>query len=316
MTVKIVLSGGYDNIKSFLQLVMGEKLPLSFVVLTHSDEEEVQYRTLITAGKLNSQTTIAIGTPADYSDAELAIMFQSQLPASDEEVDELMLLQANLPIFRESVNEAIENGFTGKLLISGILDEILTYFAWRFTGMDRAKVIGVGTTPQALLLNALLRQQLEVGDQDPNVSVIGRASDPLIAWSRVYIGPAPILMYVANEDSNFAAQDLTGLETQISAVTVPENTTLQGLAVIRIVKALLLNESAILPVTNIKADGAGSSTFASSTPVLVNQDGQTKLTELSLSENEQTQYNEIETAIKALINKIENGGLENISNEG
>lgn len=50
--------------------------------------------------------------------------------------------------------------------------------------------------------------------------------------------------------------------------------------------------------------------FASSTPVLVDHRGVTKLTDLTLSENEQSQYEQIEKKIKTLINTIENGGLE------
>jgi len=313
MAVKIVLAGESDYIRNFLKLAIGAKLPLNLVVLPDDEADVESLQGIITASQVVDQIDISMGATADFSDSKIAIIFQRNLPENvklESFPNELEVLQKNLPKFRQRINEAIENGFGGKFIISGFLDEILTYFAWRFSGMDKTSIIGAGAYPQSLLLQSLIQDQLVVGKQDVNVSVVGRASEPLIAWSRTYVGPTPLLMYLANDDSNFSAQDLAALEAETTAIDLINNQTLQGLAVMDILRAITLKKSAIMSVSNIQEAENPSDSFASSTPVLVDHRGVTKLTDLTLSENEQSQYEQIEMKIKTLINTIENGGLE------
>ena len=213
-------------------------------------------------------------------------------------------------MFRSFVNDAMGAGFNGKIVLAGSNDAVLSVLAAKFSGIDHSKVIGVGTLPQSRLLEQLLRQQLSVGPTDVRAFVVGTAAAHLISWSRSYIGPAPVMTYLANQDISFGMDEMTAATDQIDDATMITNQTLSVLALVQILNAFYAQTPFIGTVTNIQASGDDDQLVGLSSPVLISANGLKRMADMVLSDEEQKEYAEIAGQVREELARVTAGELD------
>jgi len=299
MKPTLLIQGNFEQASQLLHQLLVTDLPLDCVVMPNTTDDTPRYQPLVVASALCPRLTIRVGTAADYGQATWLVVldrYVAETPVTTM-VAELRLL----------MKQIVENGFKGQLIFSGEQDELLTYFAWKFSGLAASQIWGLGTYPLTRLLTYRLAERLGVGATMIQATVVGAAKSPIVAWSRTYVGPAPILMYLANADADFDADDLGKMSTWLEREAAEQQATLRYMAIIRLIRATLSQQPLIAPVANIHEE---TPAFAAASPVLVGVKGIQHLTNLVLSEDEQQAYAAQIAAIREQITTIENQQTE------
>ncbi|NLR09289.1 MULTISPECIES: lactate dehydrogenase [Lactobacillaceae] len=294
MKPTLLIQGNFDQASQLLHQLLVTDLPLDCVVMPNTTDDAPRYQPLVVASALCPRLTIRVGTAADYGQATWLMVLDRETVETPvaSMVAELRLLMKRI----------VENGFNGQLIFSGKQDAILTYFAWKFSGLPASQIWGLGTYPLTRLLTYRLAERLGVGATMIQATVVGTAQSPIIAWSRTYVGPAPLLMYLANADAGFDADDLDKMSTWLTREAAEQQATLRHLAIIRLLHATLSHQPVIAAVTNIHEEDPA---FAAASPVLVGDQGVRHLTNLVLSEDEQQAYAGQIAAVREQITTIE-----------
>ncbi|AYM03021.1 lactate dehydrogenase [Levilactobacillus yiduensis] len=294
MKPTLIVQGNFDQASRLIRQLMVADLPVDCVVMPNVTDDTPRYQALVVASALCPQLTLRVGTAADYGQATWLVILDRAAVTTDP-----AMKVAELRLF---MNRIVENGFKGQLVFCGEHDELLTYFAWKFSGLNQSQIWGLGTFPLTRLLTYRLAERLGVGAAAVQAAVVGTAADPIVAWSRTYVGPAPILMYLANEDAKFSADDLGKMGSWLQREAHEDQWMLRSMALIQLLRAVLANQPLIASVTNIHAE---TPVFAAASPVLVNASGVKHLTNLVLSEDEQQEYVTTITALRENIATIE-----------
>lgn len=294
MKPMLIVQGNFDQASRLIRQLLVADLPLDCVVMPNVTDDTPRYQALVVASALCPQLTLRVGTAADYGQADWLVILDraTATTAPAMEVAELRLF----------IKRIVENGFKGQLVFAGDHDELLTYFAWKFSGFNQSQIWGLGTFPLTRLLTYRLAERLGVGAAAVQAAVVGTAADPIVAWSRTYVGPAPILMYLANEDAQFSADDLGKMGSWLQREAQEDQRMLRSMALIQLLRAVLAEQPLIAPVTNLQAEPP---VFAAASPVLVNASGVKHLTNLVLSEDEQQAYTATVKTLREQIAAIE-----------
>ncbi|MCH5465419.1 lactate dehydrogenase [Levilactobacillus tujiorum] len=299
MRPTLLIQGNFEQASRLLHQLLITDLPLDCVVMPNTMDDAPRYQPLVVASALCPRLTIRVGTATDYGKATWLVVLDRHVADTP-----ITTMVAELRLL---VKRIVENGFNGQLIFAGEQDELLTYFAWKFSGLSASQIWGLGTYPLTRLLTYRLAERLGVGATMIQATVVGSASAPIVAWSRTYIGPAPLLMYLANADADFDADDLGKMGTWLQREATEQQATLRYLAIIRLIQATLSQQPLIAPVTNIHED---TPAFAAASPVLVGEKGIQHLTNLVLSDEEQQAYAEQIAAIRTQLTTIESQQTE------
>ncbi|KRN78340.1 Rossmann-fold NAD(P)-binding domain-containing protein [Fructilactobacillus lindneri] len=203
--------------------------------------------------------------------------------------------------FRDTINDVISRGFKGKIILDAPHDEVFVYFAAYFSGFDVNNIMGLGTLPQEMILREKLVTEFKVSDEDINVNTLGLSTNNLVAWSRVYIGPATLLSYIASENNNFDSKLITDVQEMISDPQIVTNLMIQAKAIIKLLNYLSKSESLICSVVSLNKENDKFSLNLS--PKLINHNGIIQSINLQLSDDE---TKEVDDDLKWATDIIEN----------
>lgn len=265
-----------------------------------------RFQELASAADLQANVSMKRAEAADFKAADLLLITDLKAFSSDTKVESD--IQANLTLFQHLIATAMGNGFAGKICSLQKYDALFVYFAWRFSGLPQNDILGFGTFPLTLLLERLLQKQLHVGAHDVRAYVIGTQNRPTIAWSRAYVGVAPILKLMASEEIAFDADKMTQLEKRVQTESQVTQFALQAVCLQTVLRALLFSGGLLAPFTALHTKEANQ-TLAYSMPVYLDHTGVRQVAPLVLSKTEQSEIEEIITATRGAIAKIEQGDL-------
>lgn len=307
MKPNVVLYGTSRFNQTLLTNLLTNDLPMSLAIMDSAAGDEQIYEPALVAARGCVNLSISMAQTTDLVTADALIIGDVAVPDPGAEQDEV--LAANIPPMRGLIREAMAQGFTGKIVVASQYDDILTYFAQKYSGVGVNNCIGIGTLAHTTLLRNTLAHTFNVPQTSLQAYVIGVARDHLVAWSRSTVGPAPILALMANEDVDFDASQLGEIEQGLNAATVSTNDILRAKAVTRVLRALFYDRPMIGVVTNLLLSD-DDRVMPLSTPVRLNGAGVSKLVAVSYTELEQRQLDEITAREREIIVSIENGGLE------
>ncbi len=223
--------------------------------------------------------------------------------------DNIDFLKEKISNFRLSVNDIIEKGFNGKIIINGFRDDILNYFASKFTGKSSSNLIGTGTLPSTLILKNILKNYFNVGISDITISTFGSNTKNFISWSRSYIGQTPILSYLSDKNNLFKDDVLDDINHQLDLQVLSKDEILQFKSIKIILDSLYLYSPHIMDLSNLRVNNGKLSSLSS--PVIINNKGLYQYIKVSLSDNEESTFNSIFDESNVVINEIINGGKNN-----
>lgn len=305
MNTNLVVDGDQDRIKALVECMLFIDYPVQLTILNHNMDDFI---TNIKSRLLCENFDVSIDDDnVDYHDFD-GFMYLYPFPEDDldDKEDIVNFLSPYLDQFRTSLNLAIKGGFIGKILINGYYDEILNYFATKFSGKEPNTVISTGLLGKTLLLKHLLRRYFNISLSDINVSVVGNQSTNLITWSRAYIGQSPILSYLANPNNLFSTEIFAKAEEILSQNHFDE--VVQMKAILMILDAIFMENPCLASVGHVV--NFNDEVTAVSEPVMLNHTGMVSTVELVLSDKENQIYLESKQEVIDIINLIVEGSRE------
>lgn len=243
-----------------------------------------------------SRIKVRAGGYEECSNAEVIIITAgvNQKPGETR----LALVERNAAIMKGIIKNIMDSGFDGILIIASNPVDILSYIAWKESGLPHERVIGSGTTLDTARLRSGLSEYFNVDSRNIHTYIMGEHGDTEFAtWSHATIASQPIEEYIKKHGDKYKMEDLEQIfiDTRDAAYYIIERKKATyfgiGMCVARIAKAVLNNERAILPV-GVYLDGLyGQTDVFSSAPSVVSRKGIEEIIELDLTEEELQKLN-------------------------
>lgn len=254
------------------------------------------------------------GDYADCRDADLAVICAgaNQKPGETR----LDLVDKNIAIFRSIVSSVMASGFRGLFLVATNPVDILAYATWRFSGLPKERVIGSGTILDTMRFRFLLGEYFAVSPANVHAYIIGEHGDTeLPVWSHADIGGVPVRQLVAARGER-AREDLDRIFAHVRDaaydIIAKKGATYYGIAMglVRITRAVLHNENAILTVSACLDGQYGERDVYIGVPAVINRGGIRELIELDLDGKERELFHHSASVLKGVLTRYFGDGRE------
>lgn len=239
----------------------------------------------------HSSMKIYAGDYTDCKDASIAVICAgvNQKPGESR----LQLLKRNYEVFRSVVTSVTESGFGGIFLVATNPVDIMTRITYELSGFNPSRVIGSGTTLDTARLRYLLGDYFSVDPRNIHAYIIGEHGDSeFVPWSQAFISTKPLAKVIEDNTHKFSLDALEEIEAEVRGaaqkIIEAKKATYYGIgiAITRIVRAILNDEQTVLTVSSrLKGEYGHRGVFVG-TPCIVGKNGADRLIELDLSKDE------------------------------
>ena len=251
------------------------------------------------------------GDYSDCKDAQIIIMTAGPSIKPGEKQDRMVLADINVKVMKE-VMESITQ-YTKEAIIIIVTNpvDVITYYAQNNFDYPKEKIIGTGTLLDTARLRRILALKYLVDTKNVHGYILGEHGlSAFVAWSLLNIAGIPLDQLDEHFKSDAPLDKAAVLEETKSVgtnIVHLKGYTSSGVAmsVSRLVKAILLNELSILPVTTTLEGEYGISDVALSIPCIISSEGISKRLEVPLTDEELTKLKYSAENINQVINTIE-----------
>jgi L-lactate dehydrogenase len=233
----------------------------------------------------------------DYSDcAGAAVTVLAAGTGQKPGQSRLDCLHNNAAIWRAIVPEIARHNPHGILLVATNPVDVLTYAAWKLSGLPAARVMGSGTILDTARFRFLLSQHFGVDARSVHAYIIGEHGDSEVpVWSLANIAGMRLPDYCRAQSLTYEALAMANIfaSTRDAAYRIIERKGATYYAVaaglMRITQAILRHQNTVLSVSSLIDGYYGISNLCLSLPTVVNRNGIQNVLHLELSELERTQ---------------------------
>ncbi|NLG00558.1 MAG: L-lactate dehydrogenase [Lentisphaerae bacterium] len=277
---KVVVVGAGDVGASFAyalaQAGLGEEIAL---VDRNDDLARGQALDLAHGLPFVSPVNIHAGTADDYADAAVIVITAGAKQRPGE--SRLNLLGRNAAIVSEIMDAIVVSGSRAAVVIVTNPVDILTHVALRRSGLPPQRIFGSGTVLDSARFRYLLSRHCGVDVRNVHAYVLGEHGDSEVAaWSMTHVAGMPIADYCAvcgRCDGWRQAREEIVQQVRDSAYHIIgyKGSTCYGigLALVRIVGAVLRNERSVLTVSSLMDGVYGIHGVCLSVPCIVGAGG-------------------------------------------
>lgn len=205
----------------------------------------------------------------------------------------LDLAHRNAAIMETIVKSVVQYNPNGILLIASNPVDVLSYAAWKFSGLPKERVIGSGTILDTARFRYMLSQYFDVDARSVHAFVIGEHGDSEVpVWSLANIAGMRLPVYCAANDMGCTQADLDNIfkQTRDAAYEIIQRkgATYYAIAVglVRIVEAILRDQASVLSVSSYIEDYYGLHDVFCSLPCVVDRGGVERTLRLELNNEE------------------------------
>ena len=278
--VAIVGAGAVGATTAYSLLISGTAPEI--VLINRSREfAEGQMHDLKDAALFAHSTRVAVGDFADCQSADVVIITAGvhQTPGMRSRLDDL---DESAAILREIVLEIGRFNPLGVLLIASNPVDILTYAAWKWSGLPANRVIGAGTLLDTSRFRRRLGERYDVATENVHAYIIGEHGDSQV----------PLLSSAQIAGVHFREADLQSLarETRFAGLEIQhaKGATYYGIAsaLTHITRSILRDENAALTVSSLAPESMGLGTVCLSLPSIINRNGVARVLPISLNDTE------------------------------
>lgn len=233
---------------------------------------------------------IKAGEYKDCKDAEVVVITAgvAQKPGQTR----LELAEVNTKIMKQITQSIMESGFDGIIVVASNPVDLMAYVVWKVSGLPKEKVIGSGTVLDTARLRYLMADYLKISSKNVHAYIMGEHGDSsFVPWDHAYVGCKKIKDIM--KDNNHPMEDLKKIHENVvnAAYEIIEKKKATyygiGMALNRLVKAIINNENAILTVSTYLENQYGQTDVYIGVPAVINKNGVRELIELNLNEYEQ-----------------------------
>lgn len=227
----------------------------------------------------------------------------------------LELAQINAEIMKDITKKIVSAGFKGIFIIATNPVDIMTYVVAKVSGFPKNKVIGSGTVLDTARLRYILGEYLNVYSKNVHAYIMGEHGDSsFVPWTHCYIGCKKVIEVLEDRHEDLSVLEDIYKDVQQAAYEIINRKKATyygiGLALTKIVKAILNDDDQILSVSAKLEGEYNHKGIYIGVPAIVNSNGIREILELRLTEEEQEKfdfsYNTLENAIKETIDPLLN----------
>lgn len=249
---------------------------------------------------------IYAGTYDDICDCALIVLTAGVNQKSDE--TRLDLVHKNVAILKDIISEITKRNCEGILLVVANPVDILTYAAYKLSGLPSNRVFGSGTVLDSARFRYLLSEHLKVDTESIHAFIIGEHGDSELAvWSGTNvagIGIHDFCEYRGHFNHRDAMEQIYE-KVKDSAYKIIERkgATYYGIAMAvgHITESIVRNKNSVLPVSSLLTGQYGLSDLYLSVPTIVNKTGAAEVLEIQLNEEEHIRLENSAKTLKEMI---------------
>jgi L-lactate dehydrogenase len=192
------------------------------------------------------------------------------------------------------VPEVVQSGFDGIFVVATNPVDIMTRLTYELSGFNAAKVIGTGTTLDTARLRYLMGEYFEVDPRNIHAYVIGEHGDSeFVPWSQALLAAKPIKDVLIDNPMAYDMEELDKIAGEVrdaaQKIIEAKGATYYGIgmAMVRVIRAILKNENSVLTVSvRLRGEYGGKKDVFVGNPCIVNASGAKRILELKLTDNE------------------------------
>lgn len=247
---------------------------------------------------------IRAGDYKDCKDAQIVVITAgtAQKPGQSR----LELVEINAKIMKNITKQIMCNGFNGIIIVASNPVDIMTFVVSEVSGLPKSKVIGSGTVLDTARLRYIMADYLKVSSKNVHAYIMGEHGDSsFVPWNHSYVGCKKIIDIM--KDNNYPIEDLNKIHQNVvnAAYEIIEKKKATyygiGMALNRLVRAILDDENSILTVSAYLDNQYGQKDIFIGVPSIINKDGIRELLELELNSEEQCKLDDSCKLIRKMI---------------
>ncbi|MEJ5997997.1 L-lactate dehydrogenase [Corynebacterium sp. H130] len=251
----------------------------------------------------HSRTQVTKGTYADCEDAAIVVICAGAAQKPGE--TRLQLVDKNMKIMKSIVDQVMANGFDGIIVVASNPVDILSYAAWKFSGLPAERVIGSGTILDSARFRYMLGELYEVSPTSVHAYIIGEHGDTeLPVLSSATIAGVSMRKQLEKDSTLEPKLEKIFQDTRDAAYHIidAKGSTSYGIGMglARITRAILQNQDVALPVSALLRGEYGQEDIYIGTPAIVNRGGIRRVVELEISEHEMERFTHSADTLRAI----------------
>ena len=237
-------------------------------------------------------TVVRAGSPEDYTDATVIVITAGSKQKPGE--SRLNLLTRNTHIIGQIMDEIKAHESQAVIVVTSNPVDVLTYAALKRTAWPRNRIMGSGTVLDSARFRYLLSKHCGVDVRNVHAYILGEHGDSEVpAWSMTNLAGMAMDDYcpACHKCGDWSKErDRIVTEVRDSAYHIIEakgsTCCAIGLALVRIVGAVLRNEHSVLTVSTLLEGEYGLKDVCLSVPCIVSQSGVERIIEGNLTDGE------------------------------
>lgn len=254
---------------------------------------------------------IHVGSAADYADATVIVITAGAKQRPGE--PRLNLLARNVAIVSGIMDEIVACDSQAVVVIVSNPVDILTHVALHHSGLPKNRVIGSGTVLDSARFRYLLSRHCQIDVRNVHAYILGEHGDSEVAaWSMTHMAGLHISDHCAicgKCEGWLLAKDGIVQQVRDSAYHIIGNKGSTcygiGLALVRIVGAVLRNERSVLTVSSLMDGAFGIHDVCLSIPCIVGKNGVKQIAPGPLTEEETAALRRSAEVLRATLANLE-----------
>ncbi|MDT4050758.1 L-lactate dehydrogenase, partial [Staphylococcus arlettae] len=197
----------------------------------------------------------------------------------------------------------------GIFLIASNPVDVLSYVAYKTSGLPKNQVIGSGTVLDTARLKHQISKYVDVAPANIDANIIGEHGDSELAvWSQAHIAGQPILEILNNNSRDKQLIDTLFCNTRDAAYEIiqAKGATYYGIAqaLVHITQAILKNQNIVLTTSSYLEGEYNQHDVYIGVPTLLNRNGAVNVIETPLNDHEKLLFNDSTEILKEMQSKI------------
>jgi L-lactate dehydrogenase len=237
----------------------------------------------------SNQMEIRTSNLLDTAGAAITVICAGQRPKPGQTPSDV--LEPNAAIIKELIPQIAEVNPDGIILVATNPVDVLTYGAWKLSGLPRRQVLGSGTILETARFRYLLGRHFRLDPRSVHAYIVGEnGNSELPLLSSASIAGMPITeICKAHGCDAFALQEIFEKTKESSAEIIRRKGSSSyaiGMALVRIAESILRDEKRVFSVSSVLLGEYGMNNVALSVPTVVAAEGVDRLLHLELNDRE------------------------------
>lgn len=298
---KIMIVGTGNVGASIAFALVNQRTAVNEIILTDIIAKDAEGEAMDLRDALSvapSYVKISNGTYKDAKDCDVVVITAGAAQKPGE--TRMDLLKKNVNILKGMIEQIMESGFNGIILMVTNPMDVMSYFAMKFSGLPSEKVIGSGTILDSARLKTRIAGYLNVNPKSIHAYQVGEHGDTeFTLWSTADMGGQKITEMLPKDTCEQISEFV---RNEAYDIIDKKGATFYGIAtcVAQILNCILNDEMRVLPISSYDEFSKVYYGF----PAVVGREGVIRRLDVKMSEKEgiklQESINSLKKAIKSV----------------